>query len=58
MLAPLGEACECVEHGRFHFDVEVRQRFVGLIVRYRGWLVPRRPIARGAVVGQEKSGWP
>ncbi len=26
--------------GRFHFHVEIRHRFTGLIVAYRGWLAP------------------
>ena len=33
---------EFVEAGRFHFHVEIDHPFTGLIVRYRGWLVPRR----------------
>jgi hypothetical protein len=37
-LAPACEAYECEEAGRFRFFVELRYRFVGLIVRYRGWL--------------------
>jgi hypothetical protein len=40
-LAPRGDAYEFVEEGRFHFHVEIRHPFTGLIVRYRGWLVPR-----------------
>jgi hypothetical protein len=39
-LAPGGDAFECVEDGRFRFDVEIRHRVIGRIVRYRGWLVP------------------
>jgi hypothetical protein len=27
------------ENGRVRFDVEIRQIFTGLIVRYRGWLI-------------------
>jgi hypothetical protein len=41
-LAPRGEAYESAEDGRFHFRVEIRHPFTGLIVRYRGWLVPQR----------------
>jgi len=40
-LAPFGDAYESAEDGRFHFHVEIRLPVVGLIVRYRGWLVPR-----------------
>jgi uncharacterized protein DUF4166/saccharopine dehydrogenase-like protein len=40
-LAPIGVAYESVEDGRFRFHVEIRLRLIGLIVRYRGWLVPR-----------------
>lgn len=37
-LAPACEAYECEEAGRFRFSVELRYWFIGLIVRYRGWL--------------------
>jgi Domain of unknown function (DUF4166)/Saccharopine dehydrogenase NADP binding domain len=37
-LAPGGDSCEAVADDRFTFEVEIRQRFIGLIVRYRGWL--------------------
>jgi uncharacterized protein DUF4166 len=40
-LAPRGDAYEFAEEGRFHFHVEIGHAFTGLIVRYRGWLVPR-----------------
>jgi hypothetical protein len=55
-LAPLGNAYEHVNDGRFGFDVEIRHRWLGRIVHYRGWLVPeraeRRPHAgRGTAVG-------
>ena len=40
-LAPFGSAYESAEDGRFHFHVEIRLPLLGLIVRYRGWLVPR-----------------
>jgi hypothetical protein len=39
-LAPHGDSYEYEEDGRFHFHVEIRQRFTGLIVGYQGWLVP------------------
>ena len=39
-LAPGGDFHESAEDSRFHFHVEIRHRFTGLIVRYRGWLVP------------------
>jgi hypothetical protein len=41
-LAPVAEAYECVEEGRFRFHVQLGLPLVGMIVRYRGWLVPRR----------------
>ena len=39
-LAPRGDAYEYAEDGRFHFHVEISHPFTGLIVGYRGWLVP------------------
>lgn len=39
-LAPRSNAYEYVEAGRFRFHVEISHPLVGLIVRYRGWLVP------------------
>jgi hypothetical protein len=39
-LAPTGDFHESAEDGRFHFHVEIRHRFTGLIVAYRGWLAP------------------
>jgi hypothetical protein len=39
-LAPYGDSYEFEESGRFNFHVEIRQPLIGLIVRYRGWLVP------------------
>jgi hypothetical protein len=39
-LAPGGDAFEHAEGGRFHFNVEIKHPLTGLIVRYRGWLVP------------------
>ena len=39
-LAPAGEAFEREVDGRFRFDVTLRHRLVGLIVRYSGWLSP------------------
>jgi hypothetical protein len=43
--APRGDAYESTADGRFHFDVAIRHRFTGLIVAYRGWLVPQRPVS-------------
>ena len=40
-LAPQINAYESAEDGRFHFHVEIAHPLIGLIVRYRGWLVPR-----------------
>ena len=40
-LAPRGEAFESPDDGRFNFHVEIGLPLVGLIVRYRGWLVPQ-----------------
>ena len=36
--APGGTTYETVEDGRFHFHVEIRHPWIGLLVRYRGWL--------------------
>jgi hypothetical protein len=38
-LGPRGDNHERVEDGRFRFHVEIRLPVVGLVVRYRGWLV-------------------
>jgi len=40
-LAPSGNSYESVEDGRFRFHVEIGHRVTGLVVAYRGWLVPR-----------------
>jgi uncharacterized protein DUF4166 len=40
-LAPRSNAYEFVQDGRFRFHVEISLPVAGLIVRYRGWLVPR-----------------
>jgi len=40
-LAPRIHAYEFAEAGRFHFHVEISHPLTGLIVRYRGWLVPQ-----------------
>jgi hypothetical protein len=40
-LGPRGEAYEFAQDGRFHFSVEIALPLIGLIVAYRGWLVPR-----------------
>lgn len=39
-LAPGGEAWETAADGQFNFHVEIRHPWTGLIVRYRGWLMP------------------
>jgi hypothetical protein len=39
-LLATGDTYESCEDGRFHFHVEIRFPWTGLIVRYRGWLVP------------------
>jgi hypothetical protein len=40
-LAPRIDAYEYVEDGRFRFHVGISHPLTGLIVRYRGWLVPQ-----------------
>ena len=40
-LAPRGDLYEYAENGRFNFHVEIAHPLTGLIVGYRGWLVPR-----------------
>jgi hypothetical protein len=41
VLAPRSDSYEFVgDDGRFHFHVELRLPLAGLLVRYRGWLVP------------------
>jgi Domain of unknown function (DUF4166)/Saccharopine dehydrogenase NADP binding domain len=39
-LLPTGASHEYESEGRFHFHVEIRLPFVGLVVNYRGWLEP------------------
>ena len=39
-MAPGGRTFEFVEDGRFRFHVEIAHPWFGLIVRYRGWLIP------------------
>jgi uncharacterized protein DUF4166 len=41
VLAPRGNSYEFARDGRFHFHVEIGHPLTGLIVGYRGWLVPR-----------------
>jgi len=48
-LAPRGNSYEYSENGRFHFHVETAHPFTGLIVGYRGWLVPRDCASQGSV---------
>jgi Domain of unknown function (DUF4166) len=40
-MAPRSNAYEFARDGRFHFHVEIGHPVTGLIVRYRGWLVPQ-----------------
>jgi len=39
-LCPRSNTYETVEDGKFRFHVEIGHMLTGLIVRYRGWLVP------------------
>jgi hypothetical protein len=41
-LGPRALAHETAEAGRFHFHVEISHPLIGLIGRYRGWLVRKR----------------
>jgi len=41
-VAPRGNSYEHDDGGRFGFHIEIRHGLTGLIVAYRGWLVPRR----------------
>jgi hypothetical protein len=45
-LAPYCVAHEHDANGRFHFDVAIGHRLTGLIVHYRGWLIPGEPAAQ------------
>jgi hypothetical protein len=49
-MAPRSNAYEFARDGRFHFHVEIGHPVTGLIVRYRGWLVPQ-------YVNSTTSGW-
>jgi hypothetical protein len=40
-LAPRSNTYEHVQDGRFRFHVELSHPLTGLIVRYRGWLIPQ-----------------
>ncbi|WP_348536443.1 DUF4166 domain-containing protein [Labrys miyagiensis] len=42
-LAPGGNSFESEEDGCFHFQVEIINPLLGLIVRYKGWLIPENP---------------
>ena len=43
-LLPISDSREDVdEEGRFRFDVSIRLRGIGLVARYRGWLVSGKP---------------
>ena len=39
-LAPRSRAREWQEGDRFRFDVPIALPFIGLVVHYRGWLIP------------------
>lgn len=41
VLAPRIDAHEFAADGRFNFHVEINHPMLGLMVRYRGWLMPR-----------------
>jgi len=41
VLVPHGNSYEHADGGRFCFHIEIRHGLTGLIVAYRGWLVPR-----------------
>jgi hypothetical protein len=45
-LGPQAQAHESVKDDRFTFNVEIKLPLAGLLIRYRGWLVPKpqRPI--------------
>jgi len=47
-LAPSGETCEFEAAGRFHFHVEIRHPWLGLIVAYSGALDPPEPAGPSA----------
>ena len=40
-LAPRSDTFEHVEDGRFRVPVAISHPLTGLIVRYRGWLLPQ-----------------
>jgi hypothetical protein len=42
-LCPRSTSFETGDNGRFRFHVEISHPLTGLIVRYRGWLVPSDP---------------
>jgi hypothetical protein len=42
-LAPQSEAREWEEAGQFCFDVPIHLPWIGLLIHYRGWLVPAGP---------------
>ncbi|HJU30127.1 MAG TPA: DUF4166 domain-containing protein [Hyphomicrobiaceae bacterium] len=41
-MHPLVQTCESERDGRYHFEVEAHLPLFGLLVRYSGWLEPRR----------------
>jgi hypothetical protein len=46
MLSPVSITREFTVEGRFRFDVEIRHPVAGLIIAYRGWLVPIGEVSR------------
>jgi len=54
-LAPHCDAHESERDGFFHFDVAISHRWIGLIVRYRGWLVPHSQPAQALIGGFDVS---
>ena len=42
-MAPRSNSFETVAEGKFRFHVDISHPLLGLIVRYRGWLVPEMP---------------
>jgi len=47
-LGPSGVALESGANNRFHFEVPISAPFIGLIVRYEGWLAPVADPGAGA----------
>jgi hypothetical protein len=51
-LCPRSNAYETAAEGRFHFHVEITHPLTGLIVRYRGWLLPAHRASVAPAPGQ------